>query len=59
MHIKLLIAQRNEIEKLENFFWQSHRDAASEKDLNEFGWFWIHFKEAREKLDVIIATVVV
>ena len=58
MHIRMIEVFRDRKKSDEDFWFAQHRDAQTDKDLNDFGWLWIHAKEMREKLDSMVTPIV-
>ena len=58
MHTRILIAHRDAAEKAEEFWFQCHSQAdfkGDTKNYNDYGWLWMHYRQAREKLDAMIS----
>ena len=55
MNKAILDAQLAVVKQQEAFWFAQHRDAQSDRDLNDYGWMWAHYKELRQRLEGIIA----
>jgi len=55
MHKELIKQYAKKAKDDEDYWWQSHSDAQDAKDINDFGWLWISYKEIRKKLEEMAA----
>lgn len=57
MHYEVLKALRDKAAKSEEFWFEMHADVGvneDREDYHDYGWLWMHYRQAREKLDAML-----